>query len=225
MPAEFFHSGKKPITQADQRRGFNPRDQFGRKWLAQIELASGDLCEVLPAGWSDPLRTPVKFIRMARVEGQTDMSKLVVDTATWRMVVEQDERVWYDQLIQNALLKNVDITDLAELERHKILLGLTGPKPFPSSEILKAADEGDQQYLGIAPLDAEHRAKLGLSTLADLKAPRAAPVAVPPVDDSQPPEKYQDFVSWAQRTGRVQPGDLKHIGQLWKQHRDSLQAA
>ena len=211
MAQEFFHSGKKPVNQADQRRSFNPRDQFGRKWLGCLELASGDLCEIVPAGWMDPLRTPVKFIHLATTEeGQTDMSRVVVDMAAWLREIREHELAWYEELHRNALhvYRAVDPKDVPTLDQDRFLQDLTGPKPFPGSAVIQQALEGDRQYLGIAPLDRAHRGKLRMNTLEDLRAEPEPEVvdATPTAEDT-----YQTYLARAMKAGKT----MKEAAGLW----------
>jgi hypothetical protein len=226
MPAEFFYSGKKPHDQKAMRRDVNPRDQFGRKWLLTIELVTGDPCgEVVPAGWSDPLRTPMNRVRLAfNEDGQVDLSRCHVDFDRWIDEIEDSERGWYEELHRNALhvYKAVNPSDVGALDQDKFLLDLTGPKPFPSSTILKRAKAGDRSLLGFEALSVADRIALRLATLADAKA---APVGTPtpaPTSADAPPDTYPAFISWAFKSGAVEPGDLKAAAALWKEHRKAL---
>jgi hypothetical protein len=229
MPAEYFYSGKKPSDQKAHRRDLNPRDQFGRKWLLTIELVTGDPCgEVVPAGWSDPLRTPMNRVRLAQNEdGQIDPSRCHVDFDRWISTIEDDERGWYEELHRNALhvYKSVEPSDVVKLDQDKFLLDLTGPKPFPSSDILKRARAGDRSLLGLAPLSVADRIALRIATLEDLKV---APVGTPPpapTSPDTPPDTYAAFVTWCFKSGAVQPGDLKAAAALWREHRAALSDA
>src|SRR5437660_2838156 len=130
-------------SQAEQRRAITPRDQFGRKWGMHIEIATGDPTGgVYPAGWQDPLRTPMHRIKMVTNEdGQRELGRCTVDFPTWLAEIEQGEHDWYQQLHVNArdVYKRLDPSDIAELEHDKFLIDLTGPKPWPSSDNLKKA--------------------------------------------------------------------------------------
>jgi hypothetical protein len=218
-----------PHTQADERRPMNPRDQFGRKWAMTIELKTGEPTGgVYPAGWADPLRTPMQHVRMTRNEdGQVEMGKVRVAFAEWRTEIEKAEQEWYVELHKNALhvYKAVDPSDVAKLDQDKFLIDLTGPKPWPSSEVLRQAETGDRHFLGLEPLTPQARAMLRMPTLADLKAgPAAVPTPMVAEDPFTPPNTYQEFVSWVMRTGTVQPGDLKAAAALWKEHRANVAA-
>ena len=74
----------KARTQADYRRDMNPRDQFGRKWLTTIELMTGEPTGgIVPAGWSDPLRTPMQYLKVPRnADGQSELGRLVLSLSS-----------------------------------------------------------------------------------------------------------------------------------------------
>ena len=209
--------------QADYRRDINPRDQFGRKWLTVIEKATGDPCsEVVPVRWTDPLRTPMYFVRMLKNEdGQTDTTRVTVDFGSWIAQNEAAEGDWYKQLHQNALHMYKAIEPGTDLTRDKMLVDLTGPKPFPSVAVLQAAEGGDRQYLGFEELDGAHRIALRMQTLQDMRSRVAEPPESVLADDAPPPDTYQAFVSWNFKKGLR---DLKAIGALWQEHRKNLQA-
>lgn len=208
-------------TQADFRRDINPKDQFGRKWSACIEIATGEPTGgIFPAGWTDPLRTPIKYLIVPRNEdGQAEIGKIKVDFPRWISEQEHDEKGWYDQLYQIALAKNVDIpSDPITLETNKILLGLTGPRPWPSVEAIRLASDGDRRLLGFEPSTKADRIMLRQQTLDDMKGGSSK-------DPVLPPDNYQDFVGWAFKHGGVSNGDLKKVAELWQDHRKNLQAA
>ena len=223
-----IYSGKNPTSQPQQRRSLVAKDQFGRPWGLVIEVASGDLCGAAnPRNWRDPLRTPQQYVRPARTEEGTDLTRVEVNLAGWLDSVRADEQTWYFQLNENALrvYKAIDPADVANLEKDRFLIQQTGPKPWPASEVLQAAIDGDRQYLGFEPLDKAHRAKLLMPTIEDLKGTPAAVDTAPAItgDESQPPEKYQDFVSWAMKKKVVK--DLREAAALWKEHRANLAGA
>lgn len=215
-------------NQADFRRDINPRDQFGRKWQMSIEIATGyPTGGVFQAGWMDPLRTPMKYVKMVKNEdGQIELGKVHVDFPHWISDIEQALEGWTRQLVDNALTKNVEITSMEALEKHPILLRLTGPKPWPGLEALRAAQAGDKALLGLSPMGPKERAMLGAQTLEDLRefvlqeAGRSQQKA-----DDVPPSEYQAFVGWCFRTGACPKGDLKKAAELWAEHRKNLQPA
>lgn len=216
-------------TQADQRRDINPLDQFGRKWSMTIEIITGDPTGgIFPAGWSDPLKTPMKYIKVRRTpEGQSELGRVLVDFPSWVEEIRHEDGLWYQQLYENAIAKyaTIDPAKVATLDRDPFLLRLTGPKPWPSIEVITAAMQGDRGFLGLEPLTPKHRAMLNMSTIEDLKAGATMPEAPVTRDLSTPPESYKEFIRWAYETGAAPPGDLKRVGELWQAHRANLQAA
>jgi hypothetical protein len=198
-------------TQADFRRDINPRDQFGRKWSACSEIGTGEPTGgIFPAGWTDPLRTPIKYLGVPKNDdGQAEIGKLRVDFDRWVSDQRKEEQDWYASLYQIALNKNVDIpSDVSVLEKHPILKGLAGPKPWPPVEAIDAAKSGDRRLLGFEPLTKVERTLLSALTLEDMKTPTTPTT-----------ETYQEFVSRAMASGMVPPGDLKAAAALWQEHR------
>ena len=211
---------KPPITQPSQRRSLNPRDQFGRLWHTNIEIATGDATGgIIPAGWSDPLNTPTHYIRVPRTDdGQMQLGTVEVDFPRWIHDHEAEEERWFTQLYQNAhsIYKTLDQSEVKNLVHDKYMTDITGPKPFPSVEVLKKAQQGYRPFLGLEPLSAEDRAMLGKRTLGDLLAP--APTDVP----EAPPENYQEFIGWAIRGKHAK--NLGDAAALWKTHTANLVA-
>lgn len=220
--------------QATYRRDLNPKDQFGRKWLVVVEVKTMDICgEALPA-WNgvpgqpkDPMRTPMNYVRLATTEdGNPDTSRCTVDLEAWKIQQEEATRGWYERLHDNAIHIYKAIDQNSDLEHDRILVRHTGPKPWPSVEVLEAAIAGDEQFLGIAPLDRAHRAALLTPTTADLKAtPAEVLLPEPTGNEAEPPDTYQAFVSWVQKKGITKKGDLKAIAQLWADRKAHLAAA
>ena len=215
----------KARTQADYRRDMNPRDQFGRKWLTTIELMTGEPTGgIVPAGWSDPLRTPMQYLKVPRnADGQSELGRLVLDFDAWIAEIEHAEMVWYQELHEIALAKYtaLDPARVPELDKDKLLLKLVGPKPWPASDVLRTAAAGNQPLLGFTPLTQRERELLKIPTIADLKAgPMPAPT---PANDAVIPETYKDFIAWAFRTGAAT--NLKEAAALWSEHKANLTAA
>lgn len=212
-----------PRTQPGERRSFNPKDQFGRKWCMTIEVRTGDPTgQVLPAGWSDPLRTPMHYVRVPKDEsGNVMFGTCAVDYEAWIREVEHEEEGWFRRLVENATIKNIEPLEIEHLLKHKVLLQLTGPKPWPSSEVLKLAAAGDKGFLGLTEFTARERAALHQPTLADLKSGN---LTSPPRAENKelPPDDYREFIGYAMRNGAK---NLTEVGKLWKEHKSNLQAA
>ena len=221
-------------SQAQQRRDIHPVDQFGRRWFASIEIATGDITGRLHIAGAliDPLRTPQKFVDMPRDDnGYGDLTRVEVNGDAWIAEVENDERDWYRQLhvVARDVYKRLDPTDIPTLENDAFVRSLTGPKPWPSSSVIRQAMAGDRQYLGLEPLDREHREALGIVTLEDTRHIGAAPATVPmptaaTAETPLPPDTYPEFLRWAFQHGGCK-GDMAKAAKLWNEHRDSLKAS
>lgn len=211
-------------TQADQRREINPKDQFGRRWGGTIEIATGDPTGAfVPCGFPDNLCNTKNYLRTYRDEfGNVDLSRVEVNFPLWVRDIEEAERSWYEQLHRNAIhvYKSIEPEKVATLDQDKFLMDLTGPKPFPSSDVLRAAMAGDRQYLGFEPLDRAHREALRMETLEDLKSSASTPTVVDVASDL-PPDTYPEFLKWVFARGTK---SMKEAAALWQEHRKNLQA-
>jgi hypothetical protein len=214
------------ITQNDHRRDIRPRDQFNRKWYGSIEKATNDFCSgVRPARWTDPLRTPQNYVVLNTDEnGDKDISQCTVLFGPWLDQVRQDEVDWYQNLLEIAARKysQLDPDNVPHLENDPFIRGLAGRKPFPSSKVLELAQAGDKQFLGLEPLDDEHRKLLGLSNVnaAELAKNAAATVTRVAVEDATippPPNEYKPFLTWAYKYQGVK--DLKDAATMWAEHK------
>jgi len=207
-------------TQPGERRSLNPRDQFGRLWATNIEIQTGDPTGgIFPAGWTDPLATPTKFVGMVRTpEGQTDLGRVEIQFERWIQERHQDEEQWWEQLHHNAqtMYKRLDADMVKNLDKDKFLLDLTGPKPFPSVAVLRKAAAGYRPFLGLQELSAQDRLELDRVTMADYQAG----VTLTPEVGEGPPATYQEFVKWTMQTGQAK--NLGESAALWRTHRELL---
>lgn len=218
--------------QAKMRRNVNPKDQFGRKWGTAYEIITGEATGGWVPAWGqygDPLRHTQAYLAMGRNEdGQVEPTRCVIDFALWIQDIEQAERQWYHQLHQVAIAKYtvIDPATVGTLDQDKFLVDQTGPKPFPSSEVLKRAQAGYAPFLGTAPLSAKDREDLKLRTLEDLKQGPATQelerkAAVGASD--LPPDSYAEFLKWS--FARNPKTTMKEVAAEWVQHRDALTGA
>lgn len=191
-------------TQADQRRDRVVRDQFNRKWLVAIEIATGEATGAITkvGGWKDPLKTPQHFLRLAKDQDGFSTFSLEIQFTDWLAQQRDAETKWYDSLPEIALriYKRLDRNEGGLLEYDPLISREAGRKPWPSSAVIQAAMNGDKQYLGIDPLDDDHKRALGLSVVTDAPARvAAAPVTVDlPREAAIPaaPDVWQEFMSW-----------------------------
>lgn len=195
------------VTQATQRSEFRLPDQHGRRWHGFVEKRTGDICTTPNAtGWRDPLKTNrTKFLSL-RSGGDDFVQRMYVDWDAWIDQVTNDEQEWYRHLRECGRLaykkmdKVPDVT--ADLENDPYVREIAGPKPWPSSVVLKAAKNGDKQYLGLAELDDAHREALGLPLSTDQRRAATAPAKVSGTPKAEVPtpkdgETYQEFVARA----------------------------
>lgn len=215
--------------QAKMRRNVNPKDQFNRKWSTAYELITGESTGGWYPAWGalgDPLKHTSRYLNFTRNEdGQFETTRCVIDFGQWIQDIEAEERMWYRQLNEIAISKYsiIDPKTTGDLDKDPFLVNLCGPKPFPSSEVLRKAQQGYQPFLGLAPLSAHDRADLKIRTLTDLKA-GPAPVEVEhKAVEAGPPDTYQDFVKWSMSRGEAKT--LTEAAALWRTHRELSGAA
>ncbi len=130
-------------SQADQRQSFNKPDQWGRSWLISIEKATGDPTgQILPAGWSDPINTPQKYLRVPR--HQATMS---VEYEPWIADMKAADRDYRQQLnVIGHRLYGEKFDARKKPTQH--MLDYAGPPPVDWREIERAAN-GDRELLGL----------------------------------------------------------------------------
>lgn len=216
-------------TQQSQRRDIRPVDQFGRKYFASIEIATGGVTGQITKTFVDPLNTPQKFLEMPGDEnGDSQLNRLVVNFERWKSEIVQDEGQWYQTLLNIAGQKysRLDPNDVPHLENDPFIRGLAGPKPWPSSLVIDAAAAGDRQYLGFEKLDTEHRKALGLPYIdgPTLAAHAAATVPTATADSASippPPDTYQEFLTWAFKYNGAR--NLTDGAAQWNEHKRKFQ--
>lgn len=216
--------------QATMRRNVNPKDQFGRKWSTAYELVTGEATGGWTPAWGalgDPLKRTSNYLAMGRNEdGQVEPTRCVIDYDLWIQDIQQAETGWYRELNQIAIAKYsiIDPKTVAELDKDPFLTNLAGPKPFPSSDVLKRAKAGYKPFLGLAPLSAADRADLRMRTLEDLKAgPAPVELKASQTASTLPPETYPEFVKWAFEGGHAKT--MTEVGKLWRDHSEALSGA
>lgn len=218
-----------PKTQNDQRRSLVLVDQFNRRWFVTVEIATGDPTGSITkvGGWKDPLKTPQQYVTVPHGDTLMGQWRVMIDFPNWIDQQEREETEWAlrARRAYMAIYRKLDADDLPHLENDVMVRDAVGRKPWPSSLVLKAARDGDRQYLGLAALDNDHRNALGLPVIdagkrvaeapAMVDAPKAAGIPAPP-------ENYKDFVSWA-----FQYGGAKNIAEAaaqWQTHRKLVEA-
>jgi len=228
------------LDQAGWRQDRNVKDQFGRLWLVAFETGpnrqggSGmPTGQIVAAGWSDPLGTPQQYIRVPKGEfGEYDKNRLVVDLVRWMRDQKEHEREWRQRFRQAGVKQYKSAFDPKEHAKDELLLDIVGPKPWPASDAIDRAAKGDRQYLGIEPLDRQHREVLGVETLEDLGyAPTAAYAepnpALPPVSAAPPIETRAERLTWPQFTKKLKADGVPRAehSALWEAYKAEVGAA
>jgi len=212
----------KARTQADQRKDLNAKDQFGRLWLLTIEIATGDPCgQIDSAGWEDPLRTPLKYKIVPKNEfGQQAFGSLFIDFDRWIRDQEGHLKQWTDRVYEIATVKFPSGFDHKTiLDDPYIATRLTGPRPWPSLEVLRMAKAGHRKLLGLERMD---NATRKLLCIPEWEWPTEASDTVVSVESAEgdPPDNWHDFYRWAKATG--QATNLTEGSTLWKAHKEAM---
>lgn len=210
----------KAKTQADQRRDIVATDQHGRPWLMAIELATGGTTgQIDAAGWSDPLRTPQKYLHVPKnTYGTQQWGTIAVDWTAWMRDIAEYAEAWQLRLWEVGREMNKVNFNPKEAETDPYLLKLTGPRPWPSVEALKMAEAGHRELLGLDPLTTVGRKVLGIQTVADLEAEFGTEI----LSQQKVAELRAEFAAAAPGTNRVAtangdtptatPAPSKHVG-------------
>ena len=224
----------KPKTQFDQRRSLVAKDQYGRPWTVNIELATGDPCGIIiAAGWDDPLEQTYLHLRIPRdAYGTQQWGSIEVQWEPWITDTVGYEQAYRTRFIEVGRDMNKGTFDPEKWAKNPYLIDLVGPKPWPSSEVLRMAKAGHQELLNLVPMTKVGRKLLGRETLDELEeaafvasTPEIPPTASAVVGSASVPKpakprkasKYNAFVSAA-----LSSGDAKNISEaaaLWREQK------
>ena len=194
--------------QSQTRVPTNLIDQHGREYLVSIDLKTGDPTGGIDrCGFSDPLKTPNKYLVVPRKGGRPQYGKLNVAFDRWIQDQTQAQLEWVRRLWEVGRQHYKNKFDAKIAEQDDYLLDLAGPKPFPTVEVLKMAQAGDGKLLGFEPLDREYRILLNQPTNADL-------LGEPEYEDPQP-ESYQQFATRLMKEGKK----MEEVGALWQEQK------
>lgn len=225
----------KPHSQRDDRGSLNATDQFGRSWLYTYETKTLEQTgEMRPAGWTDPLRTPIKYLIVPKQPGtsQPMFGTIRVLFAEWIADTKRAMDDWQQNLwnVGQDLFKGA-FKSTQELEEDPRVVKQAGPKPWPSHDALVAASRGHKGLLGIVPpmlpdgrpnldpLAVEARQMLGIVYLEDLSAAPVEGVPAPVIATSL--GDYRTFVADAMRAGKT----MAEAAALWNSHKANLKEA
>lgn len=231
-------------SQRDYRRAFNAEDQHGRTWLYEVELKTMDqTAEMRPAGWTDPLRTAIKYVKLLRnpKTGQNQFDKVRI---LWREWIGEQRRAleeWKLNLWNVANDLSSGLMNTKDMEADPRIAQMAGPKPWPPVEAIEAAARGHRGLLGIVPthlpdgrpnddpLAVEARKMLGIVYIDDLEAgtseeiidPAAVQPDAPPPNTPVPTTNYQEFIRDCLRRGKT----MAEGAELWREHQRNIKEA
>ena len=192
------------------RRTSTLQDQFGREYSVTIEISTGDPCGLIALkGWGDPLRTPMKYLKIPREEDGSPLhGRIDVNLAQWIKDQTQSQLEWVRRLWEVGRHHYKNAFDAKTAEQDEYLLDLAGPKPFPTVAVLKMAMGGDRKLLGLEPLDKEYRVLLNQPTDADL-------LGEPEYEYITQPESYRQFATRLMQEGKK----MEEVGVLWQEQK------
>lgn len=114
-----------PKDQGQRRRAYNALDEFGRKWLVNVEIATGDLCGAAIACFDEGKDAiPPKYLDLDPANPRA----IRIDWALWLADADEGARSWDEQkdvVGQQLYSENYDETK-APTQR---MLRLLGPRP------------------------------------------------------------------------------------------------
>jgi len=135
-------------TQSANRRAYNVTDQFGRKWLVNIENKSGEMTgPPVSCGFSDPINTPLEYMRL----DPRDPNKLVVDFEGWAVNLEHAYKDWKQRMDEFGYDRFGERYDPEE-PPPPYALRQVGHRPLDPN-VPRAAAAGDPAFLGVSPTE------------------------------------------------------------------------
>jgi hypothetical protein len=140
----------KEKTQADSRRSIIAKDQFGRPWLMQIDINTGSPTGgVIASGWTDPLRTPLRFIEVPKDEyNQPLWGRCKINIYKWMQAISAADQEWLKRLNECGVHQYKNKFDPKKAHMDSYLLEMAGPRPWPSKECLEALRTGNRHLQG-----------------------------------------------------------------------------
>lgn len=130
-------------TQPQFRRNYNVHDQWGRMWLVSVEKETGDLTGNPEACFTDPLGTPVKYMRI----DPDRPYRLKIDYAAWLRDAHA-AHADYQAAKEDTGRLLYGSTFKATKEPTNEMKRIIGIPPTPVANIERAA-AGDAEMLGI----------------------------------------------------------------------------
>lgn len=181
--------------QEENRRYEEFADKHGRLYGANVEITTGDPCEVLkPCGWTAPLlpwakgflippEDPQILKMVPRRERARRGYSIEIDYKVWLEKWDASMERWQKRLRDYALAmtkgqSQVTAFELMQNPTNELLVEV-GPKPFPPREFIVAAAAGNRWALGLA-----EEIPLKARPILDAIAPAFALRARRPVSDN-----------------------------------------
>jgi hypothetical protein len=139
--------------QAKYVRDTKLKDQFGRWWHCVVNNKTGQpQANPNPIDWEDPLRTPNSYISVALwPDGEPRTDEIFIDFPKWIADVELNLKHW-EMAINVMGEKKFPLASPEDRDgwnENPHLTKEAGPKPWPTVEMLRKAQRGDKQLLGL----------------------------------------------------------------------------
>lgn len=239
-------------SQRDYRRSVTATDQFGRPWLMQLEIATGDPTGGVIPGFTDPLRTPLEFIKVPKDDyDQPKWGQCFINLHGWMTAIRNAETEWRARLYEVGTHAYKNKFDPAQAENDGYLLELAGPKPWPSVQCLEALRTGNQHLAGKvtnekgqAVLDEKAKQLMAYKNIVldpvpldedefnMVKARQDEIEGAPAIDDSMAPESTtlvtgttkEDYLAF-QKTGIAGGMTQPEVLIAWKLHKELIAEA
>ena len=225
---------KEVKTQADKRRAIVAEDQFGRPWSYSMEIENGEPTGLVrPCGWTDPMRTPTKYLSVPRNKyGQPSMDRMDLDLQRWIKDQARALRDWTHQYWEIGDLKYGQKFDPQTMSEDPYLLRLTGAKPYPSAMCIEVLNkESHVAYaalLGLGPMNSAARELLGVDPMAYNAAEAAAATMASMEAEALKHQdltmgqflalgaSYNELVAFGQKVKGLSLQEVAEIWQSWK---------
>ena len=143
----------KEKSQADYRHQLNVADQHGRKWLVTIEKETMQPCaSIMPCFIvADEFLPPQKFLRFE--DNFETGRRLFIEYSDWLRDLRESKREWTRMLHLEGRRLYGDAYDASKAPKFQQLENV-GTPPL-DEKIVRAMEDGDAQYLGVAPDEPE----------------------------------------------------------------------
>jgi hypothetical protein len=219
----------------------------------QLDLTTGrPTGGIIASGWTDPLRTPQRYIEVPQDEyDQPIWGKCVINIAKWMTAIRNANTEWTKRLYEVGAFQYKNKFDPRSAHMDGFLLDLAGPKPWPSEDCLEALRTGNRHLAGqvlgpdgLAILDEEaqelmdhrntnlHPKALDENEFNIVQARRGDIKGLPEVDATMAPEaaptvtgtSREDYLAF-QAQGIAAGMTQPEVLLAWKEHKEMLKEA